>query len=129
MNEPHDDNVPSHDTVVISARPKLHATVSGDRRPLRVEVIGGVMDGLRGYVEGDELTLGRGEDNLLVLALDPMVSGRHARIFRDGKGFWIEDQGSRNGTFLGDDRVEGKAAIQPGELFSLGGTVLEFMPR
>lgn len=123
------DTVDIHDTTVISARPRRSASLRSDTRPLRVEVIGGVMDGLRGVVNGEELTLGRGEENLLVLALDPMVSGRHARLLRHDSMFYLEDVGSRNGTFVEDMKIEGRVPIQPGQHFSLGGTELEFMPR
>ena len=37
----------------------------------------------------------------IVLKSDPMMSPRHARLYRDTKGRWhIENAGSRNGTWL-----------------------------
>ncbi len=44
--------------------------------------------------------IGRGADNDLVLR-QPSVSIRHARIIVGPDGMWIEDLGSRNGTFVG----------------------------
>ena len=51
----------------------------------------------------DEATIGRGEDNTIVLK-SRTVSGRHARIFVEegGSDFMVEDLGSLNGT-----RVDG----------------------
>jgi len=53
-------------------------------RQIRVEVVGGPMDGLRTHVRASTLTLGRGGDNDMTLPLDPMVSTRHARITQEG---------------------------------------------
>ena len=36
------------------------------------------------------------------------VSRNHARIRADATGYWIEDLGSRNGTFVNGTQVEGE---------------------
>ena len=46
-----------------------------------------------------ETSLGAAADNQLVLA-DRFVSSRHAILHWDGSQWWLEDLGSRNGTFL-----------------------------
>jgi hypothetical protein len=48
---------------------------------------------------GPETTLGAGPENDIVLG-DPFVSGRHARLNWDGASWWVEDLGSRNGTYV-----------------------------
>ena len=48
---------------------------------------------------GPETTLGAGPENEIVLG-DPFVSGRHARLSWDGSNWWVEDLGSRNGTYV-----------------------------
>ena len=97
---------------------------------LSVEVVGGgPMDGLRARVPGPRLTMGRSADNDLPLSSDPMVSARHARIVREGQHYCLEDLDSRNGTFLGDQRLHERFLIGPGTTFSLGQTQVEFMPR
>ncbi len=55
---------------------------------------------------GGEATLGRLPENQIVLP-GGLVSGRHGRIFFDaGQGcFFLEDLGSRNGTFLAGSRI------------------------
>ena len=50
-------------------------------------------------------TLGRGEDNTIILD-DSCVSRRHARIKVEGGRVSIEDLGSGNGTFHGEARIE-----------------------
>jgi len=43
---------------------------------------------------------------------DPYVSRRHARIFyRDGR-WYIEDLGSRNGTYVDGEDIRGKGALE-----------------
>jgi len=97
--------------------------------PLAVEVVGGPMDGHRARVDGDALTLGRHLENDCALVLDPMVSGRHARIAREEGHYWLEDLESRNGTFFGDHRIDERVLITPGATLYVGQTRLEFMPR
>lgn len=40
------------------------------------------------------------------------VSSRHARIGMDGDGFWIEDLGSTNGTFVSGAQIAGRASVE-----------------
>ncbi len=46
-----------------------------------------------------ETRLGAHSDNDVILK-DPYVSGHHARLRWDGIEWWIEDLGSRNGTYV-----------------------------
>jgi hypothetical protein len=70
--------------------------------------------------------VGRDSDNHVVLD-DERVSLHHALItVRDGV-YWIEDLGSTNGTFIGDDqRVMAAHPLVDGEAIRLGGVVLVF---
>ncbi len=52
--------------------------------------------------------IGRQPDNDLVLR-DSRVSRAHARIISEGGKFWIEDAGSRHGTFVNGKRIERQA--------------------
>jgi len=56
-------------------------------------------------LEGPQLTIGRKPDNDLVID-NPAVSGHHARVVKEEAGFFIEDLGSTNGTFLNDAKVQ-----------------------
>ena len=53
----------------------------------------------------DEFFLGRGAD-CGVRFYDPLVSRKHARIFHENSTWFIEDLGSRNGTIVGDEKIE-----------------------
>ncbi|MCP3962885.1 MAG: FHA domain-containing protein [bacterium] len=95
---------------------------------ISVEVVGGPMDGLRNRIEGAEFSIGRDTDNDLALVVDTMVSGKHARISREGHHYWLVDLDSRNGVYLGDHRLTERSLIGFGTRFTVGHTQLEFMP-
>ena len=70
-------------------------------------------------VDGNHVTIGRGDDADLVVD-DPGVSRHHARIGRQpGGGFYVEDLGSTNGTFVGGARV-GVSLLHQVDVLQLG---------
>lgn len=52
--------------------------------------------------------------------LDRLVSARHARLDREGNGWVLTDLGSRNGTFVNGERVEGARRLSPEDRIQLG---------
>jgi predicted component of type VI protein secretion system len=77
------------------------------------------------------LTIGRSPDSDVFID-DPSVSRLHARIDRSTDSFVIQDLDSRNGTWVGPDRVR-QRALQEGDLVRIGKARLLFryvpMPR
>jgi len=72
-----------------------------------------------------EVTLGRGGGCTVPLAFDTFVSQVHARAFdRDG-ALWVEDLGSRNGTFVDEQPVHEPTYAGKGARIRVGETVLE----
>src|SRR5688500_650560 len=47
----------------------------------------------------NEYTIGRDDSNSIPVP-DGSISSKHARLLRNERGFWVEDLGSRNGTFV-----------------------------
>jgi pSer/pThr/pTyr-binding forkhead associated (FHA) protein len=76
---------------------------------------------------GEELTVGRGGGCGIVLADDQFVSTVHARVFRRGDDVFVEDLGSRNGTFVNGHPVEGTARLKRGDRVQFGQTVAELL--
>lgn len=68
-------------------------------------------------------TMGRGEENGITLA-HPLVSRRHCELFEQGGLLWVRDLGSLNGTFVGNQPVEGVTSIEPGQLLTIGTVTL-----
>jgi predicted component of type VI protein secretion system len=65
-----------------------------------------------------DVTIGRQPDNTVSVD-NPAVSGRHARIARDGDGFVVEDLESRNGTFVNGERVT-RQVLRHGDVVLVG---------
>ncbi|HZN12236.1 MAG TPA: FHA domain-containing protein, partial [Blastocatellia bacterium] len=76
-------------------------------------------------LDGDEVKVGKGTDNDLILA-DPAVSARHAVIRADGGGYAIADLGSRNGTFVNDAPVTEPRRLGHGDVIKIGRSTLTF---
>ena len=72
------------------------------------------------------------EDNFLgrdwvcrVVLNDPQCSRKHARIYSDEDGWWIEDNGSSNGTYVNGQTVR-KARLGEGNTIRIGSSVFTF---
>ena len=74
--------------------------------------------------EGEHL-LGRDPDAEIFLN-SAGVSRRHARIGVSAGRATIEDLGSKNGTFVGDQRVERAKALSDGDVIGVGSVKLTF---
>jgi pSer/pThr/pTyr-binding forkhead associated (FHA) protein len=56
------------------------------------------------------------------------VSRRHARVVVDADGVTIEDLGSRNGTWLADQPLTGRAPVREGDAIRLGSARFTYRP-
>ncbi len=74
-----------------------------------------------------ELTIGRAEDNELVLDR-PTVSRHHALVIEEGDRWFLEDRGSFNGTFLNGSRIQAgmKVPLRHGDRIGLGAESVVF---
>lgn len=85
----------------------------------------GPMTGRRLTVESEQ-TVGREDADFIIE--DPEVSRRHAVIRPSGDDLEIEDQGSTNGTYVNDNRIEGPTNLAAGDIVRIGNTTLEVQP-
>lgn len=69
----------------------------------------------------DTLTIGRGDRADIVID-DPLLSRVHAQVQRAGRGAWIEDMASRNGTAV-NGRPTTRTQLTAGDVASLAGAV------
>lgn len=69
-------------------------------------------------------SIGRAASNTIVLP-DGYASAEHALIIRRQGQWWLEDQGSRNGTLLNDLPVQTAAIISAGDVIAVGGAQLK----
>lgn len=60
---------------------------------------------------------------------DANVSRQHSQITREGDKMFIEDLGSRNGTYLNDEKIaSGRKLLEKEDMIKMGGTVLKYLP-
>src|SRR6476660_6041075 len=73
---------------------------------------------LAGPIAGRRYKLGEGEyvigrrSDCQIFVPDMRVSRQHARLWRDGEGWSLEDLGSNNGTFINGSRLQASTQLQ-----------------
>jgi len=97
---------------------------SADSPNVQLVVESGPQSGTRFAIDKPLITLGRANDNDIVLN-DEMVSKHHARIIIQGNNYLIEDLGSSNGTAVNGQQVKSHI-LSNGDKLYLGQTNLSF---
>jgi len=100
------------------------ARSSNKRTPTSLTVTEGSLAGSTVSLKETGVLLGRNPECTLVLD-DDFASGRHARIFRRDAGWFVEDLGSTNGTFLGSSKLTQPMPVEVGSTLRIGKTVFE----
>ncbi|MCT1606820.1 FHA domain-containing protein [Nesterenkonia massiliensis] len=112
---PHDSGTPA----------TVHQTGQAPRpRPRRLVVSEGPLVGTEVELGSAPIMLGRAQECTVVLE-DDYASGKHARLFPQGSRWFLEDLGSTNGTWLGDEQLTRASTVEPGDRIRIGKTVLE----
>ncbi len=102
----------------------LHRPRPPRRGPANLVVVEGSLHGTTLPLREAGVLLGRNPECTLVLD-DEFASGRHARIYAEGGSWFLEDLNSTNGTFIGNERVEGTRPVGEGTRLRIGTTVIE----
>jgi pSer/pThr/pTyr-binding forkhead associated (FHA) protein len=110
-------------TAPVAAAPK--AAKGKTRKEWRLVLVEPPSEAGAAYAIKNEITMGRGGGCSVPLGFDTFVSQVHARAFdRDGS-LWIEDLGSRNGTFVNGEQVHAPTKVSKGARVQVGETVFE----
>jgi serine phosphatase RsbU (regulator of sigma subunit) len=91
--------------------------------PLRLRVTPPVGEAFEHVVTTESLVVGRSSRADLVLS-DRFLSRQHARFYREGDSWMVEDLGSRNTTLLNGRPVTGPSRVGPGDLVKLSETLI-----
>lgn len=94
------------------------------RVPTHLVLTTGPLTGTSLPLRDSGVLIGRNPECALVLD-DEFASGRHARIIRAQDGWYVEDLGSTNGTFVGQYRVGDPVPVETGTSIRIGRTVIE----
>ncbi|MDH5235003.1 MAG: FHA domain-containing protein, partial [Gemmatimonadota bacterium] len=99
------------------------------RQPLAVlEVIAeGPLKGTKFELHSALTNIGRGEHNDIAIR-DDSISDSHAKLQKRPDGWYVVDQGSTNGTYVGGRRVEGEHRIEGAPDLRFGGIKMRFRP-
>ena len=71
-------------------------------------------------LQGQTITIGRGQNNTIILDKDSMVSRQHAILRREGQQYTLVDLGSANGTFLNDLEISAPTPLNHGDRILIG---------
>jgi transcriptional regulator with GAF, ATPase, and Fis domain/pSer/pThr/pTyr-binding forkhead associated (FHA) protein len=77
-------------------------------------------------VPGQSVTIGRAPTNQIVIK-DDRCSRCHAEVFQSEGQWTLRDHDSRNGTLVGDKKLEGDHPLRPGEIIRIGRSHLAFV--
>lgn len=64
-------------------------------------------------------TIGRHDENTIAID-DGFVSGSHAELIFSNGGWWLQDLGSRNGTFINNQPARTRVRITNGDIIQFG---------
>lgn len=76
-------------------------------------------------IPGQITTLGRAPTNRIAVP-DEVCSRNHCEVFQSGGRWLVRDLGSRNGTKVQGQTIDGDCALLPGQQIQLGSTVLAY---
>jgi len=101
--------------------------VEGLEGPALVVRSGGGRAGETFRPSGERTRIGRSPDCEIFLD-DVTVSRNHSVLVESDGAFWVEDQGSLNGTFVNRERIE-RARLENGDELQIGKYRLTFVER
>jgi hypothetical protein len=109
-------------TAVVAVRPRVRAAAEAGRLiPMRVRFEVFERGASRSFEGRPPFEVGRAHGAELVLR-DPEVSRRHARLESRNGIVFIDDLGSRNGTFLNGRRLHDALELRAGDAVDVGTT-------
>jgi hypothetical protein len=87
----------------------------------------GPLKGLKFELHSALTNIGRGEHNDISIK-DESISDSHAKIQKRADGWYVVDQESTNGTYVGGRRVQGEVRVEGAPDLRFGGIKMTFRP-
>lgn len=119
-------------TVVITDIHKalMETDQSASDKPAALIVVGGEHQGAIHDLLPGEMSLGRSEEADIQIEVDG-ISRKHFKLLinEDGSSVTLEDLGSKNGTFVNEQKVEAPVSLRKGDVIKLGKLALKYVPK
>ncbi len=99
------------------------------QKPACLLAVGGELNGTIFNLKDGENIVGRSPDNHIPLEFNG-ISRKHFQIsVVDESTVTLEDVGSSNGTFLNNQKIEGKVSLKKGDIIKVGSFALKYLPK
>lgn len=95
------------------------------KRPCLIQYTGDAL-GRRFLFDAARTVLGRDPDKSDIIVLDDSISRAHVNCHLVDDSIELEDLNSRNGTFVNDERIEGRTLLQNGDIVRLGSVLFKY---
>lgn len=86
---------------------------------------GGITARQNEFVLGDTFSIGRSEENDMVIN-DSFVSSEHATIAKYKHGYWLADLHSTNGTMVNGEKIKEEVVLNSGDEIKIGNATFTF---
>lgn len=97
-------------------------------QPASLVVVGGDLNGALFDLDQEESTAGRNPDNAIHLEFDG-ISRYHFKITKSDDTCKLSDLGSKNGTFLNNQKIEEEVNLSKGDMIKVGNIAFKFLPK
>jgi two-component system cell cycle response regulator len=104
------------------------ADKEAQEKPAALLVVGGELNGTLFDLPEEPITCGRSAKNNITLEFNG-ISREHFKLSFNGDTYELEDMGSRNGTFINNEKLENKIALRKGDTIKIGAIALKYLPK
>jgi len=104
------------------------AEKEAESKPAALLVVGGDLNGTIFDLNNEVTTVGRSAENTIPLEFNG-ISRLHFKVVNQDGTFVVEDAGSKNGTFVNNQKIEGQVLLNKGDMVKLGSMALKYLPK
>lgn len=105
------------------------AEKEAEKKSAALLVVGGELNGTLFDLDEVVVTAGRSADNTIPLEFGG-ISRHHLKMTNNGEDDWfIEDAGSKNGTYVNNKKIEQPTELKKGDMIKLGTISLKYLPK
>jgi len=111
----------------------IHAALASaekeaELKPAALLVVGGPLNGTLFNLTKETTTIGRLATTEIPLDFQG-ISRHHFSIVLNGKTHFLQDAGSKNGTYLNNQKIEAPMALRKGDIIKVGSIALKYLPK